>query len=297
MSNVATVGTAGWDGTGAVYAWTITSNGGDTKQTTAANHGTGNICGLEFGKGSASAATTMASTTNAINAAGTAGTVQFWAATSNLTSGLGWNFQLATDAAGTNWTTRLNESTGTNHAHQAYTYTLLPTERVSTLRMRFQFIGNGTGGPTGPKTYIDDITVVTTTGSPPSAVAMLDDGLHGDGVAGDGIYGGLIPVQSAGTTISYTIGATDSNGSTAAASYTGSYTVSAITPAANFLATASMAGNSVIVQWPSQSGISYSVQWSEDLLHWTNVPVGQTNTWTDSAATSGVGRKFYRVMR
>jgi hypothetical protein len=202
MANAATV-TGGWDGTGAIYPWTVTSSGGDTKQTTAANHGAGNICGVQFDRGSASATATMIQTTNAINATGTAGAINFWAATSNLAAGLGWNFQLATDAAGTNWTTRLSESSGTNHAHQLYTYALLPAERVSTLRMRFQFIGNGTGGPSGPKTFIDDITLVATTGAPPVVVTMCDDGLHGDGLVGDGIYGAAIPVQAAGKTITY----------------------------------------------------------------------------------------------
>lgn len=295
MSNVATVGTAGWDGTGAVYPWSITSSGGDTKQTTAANHGAGNICGLEFGKGSANPATTMAWTTNAISASGTSGYVEFWGATSNLAAGLGWNFQLSTDGA--TWNTRLSESAGTNHAHQLYHYTLLPAERVNTLRMRFQFIGNGTGGPTGPKSQFDDITVVSTTGSPPVTVTMYDDGLHGDGLAGDGVYGAAIPVQAAGKTITYSLSVTDSNGSTTTSTTSGTYTVSSVTPPVSFAASASsVTGGNVTITWPTQSGIGYSVQWSPDLLHWTDIPFGQTGTWTDTTAGSAT-RRFYRVSR
>ena len=296
MANTATVGTAGWDGTGAIYPWTITSNGGDTKQTTAANHGAGNICGLEFGRGSASPTATMAATTNVINASGTAGTINFWAATSNLTAGLGWNFQLATDAAGTNWTTRLSESAGVIHTHQLYSYTLLASERVSTLRMRFQFIGNGTGGPTGPKTQIDDISVVTTTGAPPVTMIMYDDGAHGDGLAGDGIYGAAIPVQTAGKTITYNISVTDSNGGTTTTTTPGTYTVSSVTPVSFNAAAAQAAGGNVTITWPTQSGLSYSVQWSPNLLQWTNIPVGAVGTWTDTTAGSTT-RRFYRVSR
>ncbi len=219
MANTATGGTGGWDGTGANNPWTVTSTAGagNIKQTTAANHGTGNICGLEFGKGSASATATMVHTTDAINASGTAGTVKFWVATANLTAGLGWNFQTATDAAGTIWTTRTNESAGVNHVHQEYTCNLTAPELVSTLRLRFQFVGNGTGGPTGPKTQIDDITVVTTTTGGPATVnvAMADDGAHQDGAAGDGVYGGAIPPFTNGTTVSYYLTAANNGGQSA----------------------------------------------------------------------------------
>ncbi|MBJ7424513.1 MAG: hypothetical protein JHD23_08475, partial [Akkermansiaceae bacterium] len=295
MANVATVGTAGWDGTGANYPWSITSSGGDTKQTIASNHGTGNICGLEFGRGSSSPTATMAATTNVINASGTAATIQFWSATSNLVAGLGWNFQLSTDGA--TWTTRASEVAGSNHVHQMKSYTLLASERVSTLRMRFQFIGNGTGGPTGPKVQFDDITVVTTTGASPTTVTMFDDGLHGDGIAGDGVFGAQIPLQTAGKIITYSLSVTDSNGSTTASSAAANYTVSEITPPANFTATATRSGNNVIIQWPTQAGISYSVQTSDNLINWTNTPVGQVGTWTDTGAISVATKRYYRVMR
>jgi hypothetical protein len=295
MSNTATTGTNGWDGTGAAVPWTLTRAGaGDIKQSTAANHGSGNICGLEMGKGTAVATGTMAQTTNAINAAGSAGSVEFWVATSNLTAGLGWTFQTSTD--NTTWTTRLSETSGTNHVHQLYHYDLTAGERVSTLRIRFQFIGNGTGGPTGPKAYFDDITISVTTGSPPTVVTMYDDGLHGDGLAGDGVFGGAIPAQTAGTTITHSISATDANaGSTTSTSV--SYTVSAVTPLSNWSAAATaVTGGNVTLTWPTQSGINYSVQWSDDLIHWNDIFLGATGSWTDTTA-GGTTRRFYRISR
>lgn len=59
----------------------------------------------------------------------------------------------------------------------------------------------------------------------------------------------------------------------------------------------SRSGNDVIIQWPTQAGISYSVQTSEDLINWANIPVGTANTWTDTSALGAAPKRFYRVMR
>ncbi len=298
MAATATPDKAGWDGSGANNSWVVTNTSGgvgNVKQTLAANHGTGNPCGLDMNKGSSNAAATMVTTTNPINATGTSGYVEFWTATTNLTAGLGWNFQTSTD--GVNWTTRVTELTGSNHAFASSHYNLLSTERVSTLKIRFQFTGNGTGGSTGPSVQIDDVKVVTTTGSAAVSLAMVDDGLHGDGAASDGVYGALIPVFPAGTALSYSITITDSDGASVSSATSGSYTVSATTPPSSFAASTTRSGNDVVLQWPSQVGTSYSVQWSADLIQWTNVPVGQTNTWTDLGAVSSASKRFYRVMR
>ncbi|HEY6168977.1 MAG TPA: DUF1566 domain-containing protein, partial [Verrucomicrobiae bacterium] len=213
MASTAT--TNGWDGTGAENLWTPISQAGagNIKQTIAANHtpvGAGNPCGLEMSKGSSNAAQTMASTANAINAAGTAGFVEFWLGTMNVTNGLGWTFQLSTD--GTTFNTRLSETNGSVHTHQLYHYDLLASERVNTLKLRFQFIGNGVGGPTAPKMQVDDITVVTAGAASPVSVAMLDDGAHQDGAAGDGVYGAQIPAFPNGTMVSYFVTAANSAG-------------------------------------------------------------------------------------
>mgnify|MGYP003867281915 CR=1 FL=1 len=42
----------------------------------------------------------------------------------------------------------------------------------------------------------------------PVALTMRDDGLNGDGAAGDGVFGAAIPVQAAGTIVSYSVTAT-----------------------------------------------------------------------------------------
>ena len=246
MTATATTGTNGWDGTGAIYPWTpVTKAGaGNIKQTTAANHtatGAGNPCGLELSKGSATASDTMVTTTNAVNASSTSAYVEFWVATSNVAPGLGWTFQLAGD--GTTFNTRLSELTGSVHGYQLYHYDLIAAEQTSALKMQFLFTGNGTGGPTAPKVQIDDITVVSTAGLPPVTITMYDDGLHGDGAAGDGVFGAQVPAEAAGTTVSYSIIATDSNGSTTTLSSAGSYTTGlGPTITTSSLATATLGG-------------------------------------------------------
>ncbi len=286
MAATATAALAGWDGTGAINPWTITNTGGgagNVKQTTAANHGTGNPCGLDMNKGSATATQTMVTTTNAINAVGTTGYVEFWVATTNLTAGLGWTFQLSTD--GTTWTTRLSELTGSVHGYlSVFHYDLLAAERVSTLKMRFQFIGNGVGGPTAPSVQIDDIKVVTTTGSAAVTLSMIDDGLHNDGAAGDGVYGAQIPAQTTGTTVTYTVAATDSNSATTTSS-SASYTVGTATPVlavtpATGLTSSGNAGGAF-----SPSSATYTLTNSgTGTMSWT---AGKTAAWLTLSASSG----------
>jgi len=287
-----------WTGTGATNPWTITnlSGGNAVRQLTAANHGSGNPCGLQFDKGDATLANTMAATAVNINGTGTAGHVEFWLGTTSLVSPNGWTFQTSMDGGAT-WTTRLSELTGSNHAMQLYHYDLTAAERVNTLRLRFQFTGYPAIAPTpAPKCSIDDITVVTTTGTPPTTITMFDDGLHGDGPAGDGVFGAILPVMPGGTHISYAVTATDHAASTTTAP-SASYSISPTAPAPNFTATAQLTGSSVLIQWPAQPGVSYSIQSSHDLQHWTNVPVGQTGTWTDVNASEPGGMRFYRVVR
>jgi hypothetical protein len=287
-----------WTGTNANNPWTVTVLGpGNTfKQTLAANHGTGNPCGLEFDKGTVSLTDSMVTTANPINAAGTSGYVEFWVATSGMIPANGWTLQTSPDN-GTTWTTRLSELGGSNHVYQLYRYDLAASERVSTLKLRFQFTGYAAVAPTpAPKANLDDIKVVTVTGSPPVGVAMFDDGLHGDGLAGDGLYGASIPVLPAGTVVTYGITATDSNGGVTTTAAGLGYTVSGVTPVP-LNAAVSITGTNVVVQWNAQAGLSYSVQRSTDLVTWTNLPVGPTNLWTDSGALLTAPRRFYRVMR
>jgi arylsulfatase A-like enzyme len=120
-------------------------------------------------------------------------------------------------------------ATSINHGFQLYHYDLTGTELGTQTKLRWQFAGYAPQTPTAkPRVDIDDILVATT--APPANIilTMLDDGLHGDGAANDGYYGVQIPVKSGGTTVNFTITATDTaSGVTvnpAAGSYT--YTVS-----------------------------------------------------------------------
>ena len=285
MATTATAPMTGWTGTDSVNPWTITNTGGlgNIKQTTAANHGTGNVCGLDMNGGSANAANTMVTTTNAINALGSNGYVEFWVSTSNLTAGLGWNFQLSTD--GVTWVTRASELTGSNHGYlSVYHYDLIPTERVNTLKIRFQFVGNGLGGPSSPSVMIDDIKVVTTSGNAAVILTMFDDGAHNDGTAGDGFYGVQLPAQPAGTSVNYVIAATDNNATTTTSSES-SYTVItaapvlAVTPIMGFNATGAVGSEflpSSATYVLSNTGIGP--------LNWT---CGKTATWLTLSSTSG----------
>ena len=97
---VATIGTT---------SFTVTIGAGGTVTTCPASL-TASGCGLEFSTGSAPYTDTMATTTNAINAASaTAGNVEFYVRTADLVSNHGWTFQISPDG-GTTWTTRQNES-------------------------------------------------------------------------------------------------------------------------------------------------------------------------------------------
>jgi hypothetical protein len=65
---------------------------------------------------------------------------------------------------------------------------------------------------------------------------------------------------------------------------------------ANGTLNGAIATNNMVLQWSGQSSLSYFVQWSDDLLNWTNVSVGQTNTWKDTHQSSTVSKRFYRLM-
>ena len=73
-------------------------------------------CGLEFSNGTTNYTDTMATTTNAISSTTpTAGSVEFYVRTADLTSNNGWAFQVSPDN-GTTWNTRLSESFTANGA-------------------------------------------------------------------------------------------------------------------------------------------------------------------------------------
>ena len=261
-------------------AWTVTfaqpQPNGPFSFTTAANHGTGNAFGLEMNRGTPNLTDNYITTTNNIDASGgNSAYVEFWFLTANLGATNGWTFQTSTN--GTTFTTRTTTpvyNAGTNlSSYTMYHYDLTPSERVSTLKLRFQFAGNG---PTNPasKISLDDIKVVTV--STPTPITMTS--------TGGGTYVGTIPAQTAGTTVSYTITATDSSSGTATG--TGSYTVQtaapvlAVTPSTT-LAASGAAGGSTF----TPSSLAYTLtNIGTGTMSWT---ASKTAAWLNLSATSG----------
>ncbi len=209
--------------------------------------------GLEFSNGTTTYTDTMAAMP-VINAGGaSAGSVTFWVRTADLSTGNGWAFQVSSDG-GTTWNTRLGEifSGSAGHAFAQFSHTLLASELVANLRMRFQFSGNTVTSPTRPPTCdIDDITVNLTTGAPPATLVMYDDGAHGDGADGDGVYGAQLPAQISGTNVSYTITATDSNAATGTGA--GGYTTG---PSPTIVTSAALPGSALNAAYSEALAVS-----------------------------------------
>ncbi len=244
-------------------------------QTTAANHGTGNAYGLEMNRGTPNLTDNYITTTNNIDASGgSSAYVEFWVATANLGPTNGWAFQISTNGgAFTSRTTTPSYVAGTNLGYTRYQYDLTAGERVSTLKLRFQFAGNG---PTNPASRIsfDDLKVVTVSNAAPAPITMTS--------TGGGNYTGTIPGQS--TTVSYNILATDSG---AGVDYvTGSYSVAAaspvlaVTPATAFTSSGTQGGGVF-----TPSSITYTLSnTGTGSLGWT---AGKTQSWLTLSATSG----------
>ncbi len=232
---------ANWTGTLANNPWTITFAGPPTSpfhQTAVANHtpvGQGNQFGTELIANAPNIANSTMTTTNNINAAGTSGTVTFWVGSTGLVNLQGWDFQTSSDGA--TYTTRLSELTGSNHAFQQYSYTLSAGERVSTLKLRFRFVG--AGASTTPRVYLDDVAVTIGATSTPVNVAMTN--------TSGNTWSANVPAQTTGTVVTYTITGTD-NTSAATTSASNTYTVTAgapvlaLTPAGNLSSSGSFGG-------------------------------------------------------
>lgn len=275
-----------WTGTGANNPWTITFAGPPTSpfhQTAVSNHtpsGQGNQFGVEMIANAPQITGSTMTTTNNINATGTSGTVTFWVASSGLTGTHGWDFQTSTD--GTTYTTRTSELTGSNHAYQQYTYTLSAGERVSTLKLRFRFAGAGAN--TTPRVYLDDVAVTVGATSTPVNVTMLDDGAHGDGATGDGVYGASIPAQTTGTTVTYTIAATDSAFVTTT-SASNSYTVVAAAPVLAVTPATGLASSGTVGGSFTPSSATYTISNTGNAsMNWT---AAKTAAWLTLSSTSG----------
>lgn len=287
-----------WNGSGADHSWTITSLGSPNtfRQTTAANHGNGNPCGLEFDKGTPNLSDSMATITAPIDATGSSGSVEFWVASRDLISPNGWTFQLSTNG-GVTWTTRLSELDGRNHDYQNYHYDLTASERVANLKLRFQFAGYNAVAPVrAPKIDVDDLAIRVVSGNSPVVLTLLDDGEHGDGAPGDGIYGARIPTMTAGRLVTLSLLAIDSVGLQTLLTAPASYRVFEGVPEPIQLRIEETPSGPLL-DWNSQPGFMYGVERSVDLRHWTPVMVGQTNTWIDSEAVASPNTRFYRIHR
>jgi hypothetical protein len=53
-------------------------------------------------------------------------------------------------------------------------------------------------------------------------------------------------------------------------------------------------GDDITIRWNALPNVSYTVQHSTDMQNWTDVPVGETDTWTDTN-TASYSQKFYRI--
>ena len=51
----------------------------------------------------------------------------------------------------------------------------------------------------------------------------------------------------------------------------------------------------ITIYWHAVAGVSYVVQWSENMADWTNVSVGQVSEWTDVGGAANGQSRFYRV--
>jgi len=221
-----------WSGDGCANAWTVAWSGGNPfEQPGVANYGGGNPNGLEFKLGTANLTDSTITTAQGIDARGTSGYLEVWLWADGLSGDMGWTMQLG-NASG--YSTRLSELTGANHGWQRYHYDLQPQDLVSNLFLRFEF----RGGAGDPRIDLDSLALrVVVAGAACVSVAMRDDGAHQDGVAGDGIYGAFIPPQTAGTSVSYYLTATDASDAASVSPATApsailSYTVAARPPTA-----------------------------------------------------------------
>ena len=138
----------------------------------------------------------------------------------------GTTFVLSTPAYVNTSTGPISANTTTlNHAFQLFHYDLTGTELGTNTKLRWQFTGYVPTSPTAkPRVDVDDIIVATT--APPANIVltMYDDGMHGDGAANDGYYGVLLPAQNGGTTVNFTITATDTASGVTVNPTSGSFT-------------------------------------------------------------------------
>ena len=64
-------------------------------------------------------------------------------------------------------------------------------------------------------------------------------------------------------------------------------------PNALYIDTITVVGSDVLIQWNAKPDTSYCVHWSPDMVNWTHVSVGETNSWTHVGAAGT--NKYYGV--
>jgi len=168
-------------------------------------------------------------------------------------------------------------ATAINHGFVLEQYTLAASELTANLMFRFQFSGYTPVAPIKPPTLdIDDITVTLVNGVPPVTVAMTS--------TGNGSYTGQIPAEVTGTTVSYTVSATDSLSSSTSVS--GSpYTVTASAPVLSVTPVTPLTTSGPVGGPFTPSGANYTVSnTGVGSMSWT---ASNTTNWLTLSQTSG----------
>ena len=176
------------------------------------------------------------------------------------------------------------DATTINHGFTLKHYNLVPADMTSGMRMRFQFSGYANVNPApAPACDIDDILVSLTIGTAPVTLTMFDDGAHGDGAAADGVYAATIPAQTGGTTVSWSITATDSATNTATTSST--YNVITVAPVLSITPTTALSTAGPVGGPFSPSSASYTLSnTGTGSLNWT---ASKTASWLTLSSASG----------
>ncbi len=167
------------------------------------------------------------------------------------------------------------DATTINHGFTLKHYDLAAAEMTSTMKMRFQFSGYNAVGPARqPVCDIDDVIVVLTTGTPPVTLVMQGAGA---------VYSAVIPAQTGGTTVTYSVSAQDSAAATTTSS-SNSYTVATVAPVLSVSPAAGFTVNGVM-GGPVTASTSYTLLNSgTGSLNWT---AGKTAAWLTLSSTSG----------
>ena len=184
-------------------------------------------------------------------------------------------------------------ATTLNHGYQLFHYDLDPTERVASMKMRWQFAGYTPTAPTrSPRVDIDDIVVATTAPPPTVTLTMFDDGNHGDGAANDGVWGVLIPAHVGGTTVNFRVVATDNNAATATNPSSGNFNY-----VVNSLLTTATIKGAEFLGMPKNDSVTINVIASVDqnaFIEYGTQPGKYTNTTTPTLFTiDSANPQFY----